>query len=58
MRTETELFFQAVVQEDRSLLDFLDGKFTFVNEPLARLYGIPGVTGDAFRRAGPATGGH
>jgi len=50
MRMETELFFEAVVREDRSVLDFLDGKFTYVNEPLARLYGIPGVTGKQFRR--------
>jgi hypothetical protein len=50
MRTETEMFFQAVVAEDRSILDFLDGKFTFVNERLANLYGIPGVQGREFRR--------
>jgi mono/diheme cytochrome c family protein len=50
MRTETEMFFQAVVREDRSVLDFLDGRFTFVNETLARHYGIPGVQGDKFRR--------
>jgi hypothetical protein len=50
MRTETEMFFQAVVTEDRSVLDFLDGKFTFVNERLAKLYGIPGVQGREFRR--------
>jgi mono/diheme cytochrome c family protein len=50
MRTETEMFFEAVVKEDRSVLDFLDGRFTFVNGPLAQLYGIPGITGDQFRR--------
>jgi hypothetical protein len=50
MRTETEMFFQAVVSEDRSILDFIDGKFTFVNERLAALYGIPGVQGNEFRR--------
>jgi hypothetical protein len=50
MRTETEMFFEAVVKEDRSVLDFLDGRFTFVNGPLAQLYAIPGVTGDRFRR--------
>jgi mono/diheme cytochrome c family protein/PAS domain-containing protein len=50
MRTETEMFFQAVVSEDRSILDFLDGKFTFLNERLANLYGIPGVQGRDFRR--------
>jgi mono/diheme cytochrome c family protein len=50
MRTETEMFFQAVVSEDRSILDFLDGKFTFLNDRLATLYGIPGVEGREFRR--------
>jgi mono/diheme cytochrome c family protein/PAS domain-containing protein len=50
MRTETEMFFQAIITEDRSILDFLDGKFTFVNERLAALYGIPGVQGREFRR--------
>lgn len=50
MRTETEMFFEAVVQEDRPVLDFLDGRFTYVNGPLARLYGIDGIEGDQFRR--------
>jgi hypothetical protein len=50
MRTETEMFFQAVVTEDRSILDFIDGKYTFLNERLAKLYGIPGVEGNEFRR--------
>jgi len=50
MRTETEMFFQAVVTEDRSILDFLDGNFTFVNERLAKLYGMPDVQGREFRR--------
>jgi len=50
MKTETEMFFEAVVKEDRSVLDFLDGKYTYVNGPLARLYGIDGVTGDDFKR--------
>jgi hypothetical protein len=50
MRTETELFFDAVVREDRSILDFLDGRFTYLNERLARHYGIDGVTGREFRR--------
>jgi hypothetical protein len=50
MRTETEMFFQTVMNEDHSILDFLDGKFTFVNERLARLYGISGVDGREFRR--------
>jgi Protein of unknown function (DUF1592)/Protein of unknown function (DUF1588)/Protein of unknown function (DUF1587)/Protein of unknown function (DUF1595)/Protein of unknown function (DUF1585)/Cytochrome C oxidase, cbb3-type, subunit III len=50
MRMETELFFQAVVREDRSVLDFLDGDFTFLNEALAHHYGIEGVKGKQFRR--------
>ncbi len=50
MRTETEMFFASIMKEDRSILDFLDGHFTFLNERLAKHYGIPGVTGDQFRR--------
>ena len=50
MRKETELFFQAIVREDRSIMDFLDARFTFLNEPLARHYGIKGVYGNEFRR--------
>ena len=50
MQTETQMFFESVVAEDRSILDFLSGKYTFVNERLAKLYGIPGVEGRAFRR--------
>jgi PAS domain-containing protein len=51
MRTETEMFFEAVVKEDRSVLDLLDGRFTFLNERLAKFYGIEGVRGREFRRA-------
>jgi hypothetical protein len=50
MRRETTLFTRAIMREDRSVLDFLDGKFTFVNGPLALYYGIPGITGEDFRR--------
>jgi hypothetical protein len=50
MLRETELFFEAVVTEDRSILDFLDADFTFVNERLARHYGIGGARGEDFRR--------
>jgi len=50
MRTETEMFFEEIVKEDRSILDFIDGDFTFLNERLARHYGIEGVTGPEFRR--------
>ncbi|MDQ2841727.1 MAG: DUF1592 domain-containing protein [Acidobacteriota bacterium] len=50
MYTESELFVQSIVRGDRSIIDFLDGKYTFVNERLAKFYGIPGVTGNQFRR--------
>jgi hypothetical protein len=50
MIRETELFFASIMNEDHSLSDFLDADYTFVNERLARHYGIPGVTGDEFRR--------
>ncbi len=50
MRTETDRFFEAVIREDRGILDFIDAKFTFVNERLAKFYGIEGVTGPEFRR--------
>ena len=50
MRRETELFFNHLVQEDRSLLELLTADYTFVNERLARHYGIAGITGSHFRR--------
>jgi hypothetical protein len=50
MRRETELFFESVVREDRSVLDLIDGRDSFVNERLARHYGIGGVKGPEFRR--------
>lgn len=50
MRRETELFFAEVLKEDRPVLDFLDAPFTFLNEGLARHYGIPNITGDEFRK--------
>ncbi len=49
-RTETEMFFESVMREDRSVLEFLDADYTFVNERLARHYGIPNVYGSRFRR--------
>jgi hypothetical protein len=49
-RTETELFFQSIVREDRSVLDLLNADYTFVNERLARHYQIPNVYGSHFRR--------
>ena len=49
-RRETELFFQSIVSEDRSVLDLLRADYTFVNERLAKHYGIPNVYGSRFRR--------
>ena len=49
-RRETELFVESNLREDRSLLELLSANYTFVNERLARHYGIPGVYGDRFRR--------
>ena len=50
MVMETQLFFNSVVRDDRSLTDLIAADYTFVNERLARHYGIGGVTGDEFRR--------
>jgi len=47
---EMELFFGSVVREDRSILDLLTANYTFVNERLAKEYGIPNVYGPQFRR--------
>ena len=60
MRRESELFLESVIREDRSILDLLDGKYSFLNERLAQHYGIPGVKGQEFRRvdlAGTPRGG-
>lgn len=50
MREETERFMLAVLREDRSFLDVISGDFTYVNQNLATLYGIPGITGNQFRK--------
>jgi len=50
LRRETELFFASVLREDRSVLELLDADYTFVNERVARHYGIPNVKGSHFRR--------
>ena len=50
MRRETEEFFSYLVREDRSVLEFLDADYTFVNERLAKHYGLQGVSGEEFRR--------
>ena len=47
---ETELFFDSIVRENRSVLDLINADYTFVNERLARHYGIDNVTGPEFRR--------
>ena len=49
-RRETELFFESIVQDDRSVLDLMTADYTFLNERLARHYGIPYVYGSHFRR--------
>lgn len=50
MRRETELFFQEVINQDRSIVDFLDGKFTYLNEKLAKHYGRTDISGQEFHR--------
>jgi hypothetical protein len=50
MRRETELFVEHIIREDRSILDFIDGRYSFVNERLARHYGLSNVAGPEFRR--------
>ena len=50
MRRETELFLQSIVSEDKSVVDLLTAKYTFLNERLAQHYGIAGVRGPEFRR--------
>jgi hypothetical protein len=47
---ETEMLFESIMREDRSVLDLLDANYTFVNERLAKHYGIPNVYGPDFRR--------
>jgi hypothetical protein len=48
MQIETELFLDAVIKEDRSVLDLIDADFTFLNRTLARHYGLPDPTGNTF----------
>jgi cytochrome c551/c552 len=49
-RRETELLFESIVREDRSVVDLLNADYTFVDERLAAHYGMPGVHGSQFRR--------
>jgi len=50
MKTETKLFFDHILRENRPLAEFLDARYTFLDERLAKFYGIEGVTGPDFRR--------
>jgi hypothetical protein len=50
MRTETFMLFQSILQENRPVSEFLTARYTFLNESLARFYGIPDVVGNDFRR--------
>lgn len=49
-RRETELLFQSIIQEDRNVVDLLTADYTFLNERLAKHYGIPNIYGSEFRR--------
>ncbi len=50
MERETEMFFESILREDRSVLDLLDANYTFLNQRLAEHYGIPKIYGPQFRR--------
>jgi mono/diheme cytochrome c family protein len=50
MRRETELFVDHIIREDRSIFDFIDGRYSYLNERLARHYKVPDIVGPAFRR--------
>ena len=50
MKTETRMFFEYMLRENRPMSEFIDAKFTFLNERLAKHYGIDGVEGPEFRR--------
>jgi hypothetical protein len=55
---ESELFFSNIMHEDRSVLEFIDADYTFLNDRLARHYGVPGVKGGYFRRVDLTTTEH
>jgi hypothetical protein len=61
MLKETQMFFTSIVNEDHSVMDFIDANYTYVNGRLAKFYGLPGITGDNFQRytfpAGSPRGG-
>jgi len=50
LKKETELFFDSIVRDDRSIIDLITADYTFVNERIARHYGLPNVNGPEFRR--------
>ena len=50
MKTETRMFFDSMLRENRPISEFIDARYTFLNELLAKHYGIDGVTGPDFRR--------
>ena len=50
MKQETDLFINNIIREDRSIMDLIDANYTFINERLARHYGIPNIYGTDFRR--------
>ena len=50
LQREMQMFFESIIREDRSIIDLLDADYTFVDERLARHYGIPNVKGSLFRR--------
>jgi hypothetical protein len=49
MRSETEMYFEHLIREDRSVLELVDSDYTFLNERLAQLYGVPNVSGESLR---------
>ncbi len=58
MRQETEKFFEHIMLDDRSVLDFLDADYSFLNDRMADYYGIPGVQGAEFRQVSLPPGSH
>ncbi len=58
MRQETELFFESILREDRSVLDLIKADYTYLNERLAKHYGLPHVYGSRFRRVAVDEGSH
>ncbi|MEP6757137.1 MAG: DUF1592 domain-containing protein [Chthonomonadales bacterium] len=55
MRTETELFCQEIFKSDKSVVDFIDGQYTYLNDRLAKHYGITGISGSEFQKVALAS---